>query len=316
MNARPSGGLALLALILVTSATWTEAATATTRLIGVAKVDITPAYPIRLSGYGSRRLESEGIEQRIWAKALAFGSDAEGAAVLITVDNCGVPGEIREEVARRLARQAHLKNERLAISSSHTHSAPCLKGILPNLFSQDIPPAHQEKIDRYTKELTDKLEQVALAALADRRPGRLAWTQGKVSFAANRRTAGGPVDHDLPILCVTDPAGKVRAVLANYACHCTTVSLNKVCGDWAGYAQEAIEREHPGAIALVAIGCGADSNPTPRNTYENARQHGEAIGTEVKRLLSGPLSPLLGRISCRTQPIELPFDTLPTRAEW
>ncbi len=316
MNARSSYRLALLIAVIFASATWTKAAPSPTRPVGVAKVDITPDYPVRLSGYGSRRLESEGIEQRIWAKALAFGSDTEGTAVLITVDNCGVSGEIREEVARRLARKARLKNERLAIGSSHTHSAPCLKGILPNLFSQDIPPEHQEKIDRYTKELTDKLEQVALAALADRRPGRLAWTQGKVAFAANRRTPGGPVDHDLPMLCVTDPAGRIRAMLVNYACHCTTVGFNKICGDWAGYAQEAIERDHPGAIALVAIGCGADANPAPRNTYENARQHGEAIATEIKRLLAQPLTPLVGTISCRTQRIELPFDTLPTRAEW
>ena len=37
--------------------------------VGVAEVDITPDYPIRLSGYGSRRTESDGIIQRIWAKA-------------------------------------------------------------------------------------------------------------------------------------------------------------------------------------------------------------------------------------------------------
>ena len=40
--------------------------------VGVAKVDITPDYPIRLNGFGSRRAESEGVTQRIWAKALAI----------------------------------------------------------------------------------------------------------------------------------------------------------------------------------------------------------------------------------------------------
>ena len=43
--------------------------------VGVSKVDITPGYPIRLNGFGSRREESEGITQRIWAKALAIGAD-------------------------------------------------------------------------------------------------------------------------------------------------------------------------------------------------------------------------------------------------
>ena len=72
------------------------------RPVGVASVDITPDYAIRLSGYGNRRLESEGVELRIWAKALAFGSDAEGPGVLLTVDNCGIPDAMRAEVLSRL----------------------------------------------------------------------------------------------------------------------------------------------------------------------------------------------------------------------
>ena len=46
--------------------------------IGVAQVDITPDYPIRLSGYGGRRTESEGVTQQIWAKALAIDDTRPG----------------------------------------------------------------------------------------------------------------------------------------------------------------------------------------------------------------------------------------------
>ena len=35
--------------------------------IGVAKIDITPGYPIRLTGYAVRKTESEGTEQKLWA---------------------------------------------------------------------------------------------------------------------------------------------------------------------------------------------------------------------------------------------------------
>ena len=130
----------------------------------------------------------------------------------------------------------------------------------------DIPAADQAHIDRYTRELIDKVEKVSLAALKDRRPATLAWGQDKATFAANRRTKGGPVDDDLPFLVVTDTKGNLRAILANYACHCTTLGGNftQICGDWAGYAQEYLEAEHPGAIVLTAIGCGADANPNPR----------------------------------------------------
>src|SRR5690242_6749402 len=105
----------------------------TTRQAGAAAVDITPDYPVRLSGYGSRREVNQGVAQHIFAKALAIGSDEEGPAVLVTVDNVGVPAMIRDEVVRRLAAKSKVRYERFAIASSHTHCAPMLVGVLPNL---------------------------------------------------------------------------------------------------------------------------------------------------------------------------------------
>src|SRR5688572_21329913 len=160
--------------------------------IGVASVDITPDYPIRLSGFGFRRTESEGVTQRIWAKALAIGQ--EQPVLILTVDNCGVSAELVTEVARRLQTSHGIPRERIAVTCTHTHTAPMLRGVLPNLFGEPIPPEHLERINRYTDELTDNLEKVATAALADRRPARLSWGIGAVKFAVNRRSKDGPVD--------------------------------------------------------------------------------------------------------------------------
>ena len=77
---------------------------------------------------------------------------------------------------------------------------------------------------------------------------------GPVAFAVNRRTKGGPLYHDLPVLVARDPKGKVRAVYTSYACHCVTLSDNKISGDWAGYAQQAIQAV---ADALTAHGFAA-----------------------------------------------------------
>ena len=295
--------------------------------VGVAQMDITPDYPVRLNGYGNRRTEFEGVEQRIRAKALAFGTSEEKPAVLVTVDNCGVPEWIRTELLKRLARHG-LQSERFAICSSHTHSAPMLNGLLPTIFGVPIPQEHQRNIDRYTREFTDKLEQLVLTALAERKPSFVAWTKGEVKFAKNRRKPTptgfqnaeypeGPVDHELPLLRVTSPDGKLCAVLANYACHCTTSGFNKIHADWAGSAQLAIEKAHPGVVALTAIGCGADQNPYPRGTYELADKHGQSLADEVTRLLKeGKFTSITGPITGRTKRIELPFDKLPTRAEW
>ena len=287
--------------------------------IGVAKVDITPDYPVRMTGFGARTKTSAGVDHPIFAKALAIGTNAEKPAIIVTVDNLGVGEVIVEELAGRLAKEAGIERSRLAVASSHTHSAPALKGIAPHIFGKPIIDEEQTAIDRYTEELTDKLELVCIKALENRAPGRLSWTQGKVTFAFNRRTKGGPVDHALPILRVSGQDGALRALLVNYACHCTTINpdVNKIDGDWAGYAQAAIEADHPGCIAMTSVGCGADSNPirAKEGSVVLAKAHGQEIAEEVGRLLQGEWKSLSGAVDTSFKRLTLDFDTLPTREE-
>jgi len=286
--------------------------------VGVAKIDVTPSYPIRLTGYASRKTESEGVTQHLYAKAIVIGSDEARPVLLISVDNCGVPASLRDQVAARLRKKKHLDPNRIAICSTHTHCGPCIEGFAPNIFGGPIPPEQQARVTRYTRQLTDALEKVALQALEDRKPSRLSRGQASVGFATNRRTKGGPVDHDLPVLFVTAPDGSLRAVLTSYACHCTTLGgeFNQVCGDWAGYAQEYLERDHAGAIALVALGCAGDANPKPRSKLELAQQYGQEIASAVNQLLTSNLCPVEGELVCHTKRVELAFEELPTRAEW
>src|SRR5262249_54325453 len=161
-------------------------------------------------------------------------------------------------------------------------------------YGMDIPAADQAHIDRYTKDFTDYLEQTALAALKDRHPCKLAWGQTSAGFGMNRRTKGGPVDHDVPVLVITDLHGSLEGLLVNYACHCTTLDGREVrmCADWAGFAQQYLEESYPGTIALTAIGCGADQNPDPRTGMDLAERHGHELANAVSNLLAQPLMPL------------------------
>jgi hypothetical protein len=298
--------------------------------VGAAQVDITPEYAVRLSGYSSRRKESEGVAAKIWAKALAIGDASRGGpALLVTVENCGVPGTLVEAVYARLE-PSGLRREQLVVSSSHSHTAPWLEDFAPFLAGDLLPVEHGQRMKQYARELEDKLVQVASEALGKQQPARLYWAQGTVGFAANRRVlkdgrwAGfgvqpdGPVDHRLPVLVAKGPDGRPIAVWANYACHCTTLGgdFNQICGDWAGYAQQSIEADFPGAVSLISIGCGADANPEPRGKLEFCRQHGRALADEVKRLLAGQLTPVDPHVTCRLTHVDLPFDQPPPRAHW
>lgn len=296
--------------------------------VGVAEIDITPEEPIRLTGYGSRTAPSEGVRGKLWAKALAFGD--RRPSVLIVADLVGVSRELTEDVARRLGKGG-VERPGVAISVTHTHTGPSIAGVLPHILNSPITPEQQTVIDRYTRSLTDKLEAVALAALRDRRPARLGWSQGKAGFAANRRvlkdgkwvafgvTPGGAVDHDLPVLTVRAPDGAVRGVLVNYACHATTLEGrdNFVHGDWPGVAKELIQQRHPGAIALVTIGTGADSNPNPRGGgLTDVDKNAQEIANEVDRLFNTSERPITAPPSGQFRYIDLAFAPVPARTHW
>lgn len=299
-------------------------------LAGVSTIDITPEEPIRLTGYGNRSSPTADVRQRLRAKALAFGASGGRPSILITSDLIGVPRHVGDEVARRLE-PAGIRREQIAVSATHTHTGPMLSGNLPFIFGAPIPPDHQAASDRYTKQLIDKLERVARAALADRRPARLSWGQGRASFASNRRVLKdgkwtafgvnptGPVDHDLPVLAVRAPDGRLRALLVSYACHATTLEGrdNFVHGDWPGAAQALLETRHPGAVAMVAVGTGADANPNPRGGgIPDVERHARAVADEVDRLLSGPMRPVTAAPVGRYSVIDLSFSSIPGRQEW
>ncbi|HUR58839.1 MAG TPA: neutral/alkaline non-lysosomal ceramidase N-terminal domain-containing protein [Opitutaceae bacterium] len=295
--------------------------------VGVAKIDITPELPIRLSGYGNRAVEATRGETKLFARALAIGSDAQQPVVLITVELIGIGEPTTEAVAAALREKHGLPRERLAISATHTHTGPALADVIPFMFSKELPSEEQGRIDRYTAGLRGKLIAVASAALADRKPARIAWGQGSAGFAAQRRkivdgkvTFGvepaGPHDHALPVMKITDERGTVRAVFANYACHCTTLAGgdNFVHSEWAGDAALRLEAAHAGAVVLFGIGCGADSNPNPRGV-PSVPVHGATVANEIQRVLAGAMRPLGAVTNASFRRITLDLDHAVTRED-
>jgi len=301
-----------------------------TMLVGVAEINITPDGPILLAGYGERKSESEGVLQPLRAKALAFGDDEKGGSyILVTVDLIGIQYYMTKEVAKRLSKKIGIDPSRFVICTAHTHSGPEIGNLL-NHFSRQLPPEEIGRIDKYLEVLTNKLEQVSLEAMKNRKLAKVSWGQGKAGFAMNRRKVvdgkavgmtgvpKGPVDHALPMLRISDLDGKLRAVMVSYACHGTTLGgdVNKIHGDWIGEAQRLIEENHPGAIALVSLGCGADANPEPRLKMEYTTQHGKAVADEVEALLASDLKPLTSLPIGRFKIIQLPFQHVPTVKEF
>jgi hypothetical protein len=287
-------------------------------------VKITPPTPFWMSGYAARTHPSEGVEQDLWAKALAL-RDGEGRlAVLVTTDLIGLPRVLSGEVAERVRERFQVERSQLVLSASHTHCGPAVRKNLAVLY--DLGEEDRRRVDAYGAFLVERLVEVVGAALRDLAPASLSAGHGAVGFAVNRRAPtpegvkigvnpGGPVDHDVPVLKVAARDGSLRAVLFGYACHNTTLGgdFYRIGGDYAGYAQAAIEGARPGATALFMMLCGGDQNPDPRGTLDLAVQHGRTLATEVVRVLGSPLRPV--RPPVRTALETVPLDFVPhTRA--
>ncbi len=287
--------------------------------VGLAKADITPTVPIRMNGFLVRKQESTGARHAIWAKAFAFEDASQTPRILITVDTLGIPQSMTTALHARLEKKIGLRAENLAITASHTHTGPMIRGCAPNIFGEPIPDEAWKVIDTYTHFLLDQLEQVAIDAWKNREPSTMDWGIGEVGFAKNRRDAKGPIDHDLPVLVIRDLRGKVRGIYTSYACHCVTLGDRLIGGDWAGFAQIQLERRYPGIVAMISIGCAGDQNPQgeiARDRADLAEQQGMEIADEVDRLVRARLRPIQGDLYCQSHFVSLPFDTLPSIEEW
>ncbi len=293
---------------------------------GVARVVITPQELMWMAGYGARDKPAEGKLQDLYAKALALESPAGARLVLVTTDLVGLPAKLTESVAGSLRDTYGLARSQIMFTSSHTHSGPMLAEEYPVYPVPGLSSQEEEKVRRYTQWLPGQLVQVVSQALADLAPAKLAWGTGRAGFAVNRReptpkgfingtNPAGPVDHNVPVLRVESPDGRLRAVAFGYACHNTTLSDYQWCGDYAGYAQEYLEAAHPGTTALFFMGCGADANPLPRRTVELCQKYGRQLADAVETGLKDNMRPVVGPVRSAFSRVDLPVDKLPTREE-
>jgi enamine deaminase RidA (YjgF/YER057c/UK114 family) len=285
---------------------------------GLAKADITPDGPIWLAGYGARTKPSAGVLHPIYVKVLALEDDAGAVSVLVTSDILGFNRDMADTVASQAQSKFGLPRSRLAINSSHTHSAPVTGNVLRPAYPYD--DSQQQVIDKYTAKLLAQTVAAIGSAIQDLSPAAISFEQGLAGFAVNRRRVGhreypGSVDHDVPVLRIAAPDGKLRGIVFGYACHATSLSQYEVNGDWPGFAQAELEHSHPGAMALFVAGCGADANPLPRRTVELSRMYGKILAAAVDAVLGGKMRPVEGSLRAAFELVDLPFQQPPTREE-
>lgn len=248
---------------------------------GAASIVITPERPLRMAGYGGRTDPADGTVQDLFAKCVTFEDQQGQRVAIVTLDLIGVLAELRSAVVEQLGEKHKLPPHAVLMNASHTHCGPA--------YGRD-------DARDYFEQLTQKIVRVAGESIERLQPATLSYSVARASVAMNRRTRSatgflnhpnplGPVDHSVPVLSVRNPDGELQTVVFGYACHNTTMGFLKWYGDYAGYAQEYLEADHPGVTALFMMGCGGDQNPYPRSELKFAKHHGRTLATAVEAAL-------------------------------
>jgi neutral ceramidase len=294
---------------------------------GLAKENITPENGLWLAGYATRTKPADGKLMELWAKALALEDAAGHKAIIVTTDTLGIPQSIYLHTLASVKEKFGLDPQQVILSASHTHCGPVLRNALYDAYPLD--EQQRELIEKYSQVFEAKLVQAIGDALGDLSPAELSARAGETNFAVNRRnnTEGkvpkllqegalkGPIDHAVPVLTVTGADGKLRAVLFGYACHNTVMSFNKWSGDYAGFAQLALEKSHPGAQAMFFMGCGGDQNPLPRGKLEIAERYGSMLAAAVEEAMREKGRDLSPQLATSIEMVKLDLGPEPTKAE-
>lgn len=223
--------------------------------VGIATADITPEGSVWMAGFAARKKPSEGVYKPITASCAVFDNGVTRLAFM-ALDLCKIEETPYLMDLRAAAQAAGIAPQHVMINFSHTHSGPDLY--------------HKENA-AYAALFKARTDPLFAAAVADLQPAILDYAVGSCTMAVYRRRLGKdgryvgwgaephkPIDPDVPVLRITSPEGKVRAVLFGYACHPSTMGDQRVGPDYVGYARDWLAAAYPGCVPVFFQGCGAD----------------------------------------------------------
>lgn len=215
---------------------------------GVGRVDVTPATPTYLSGFGfclgtpDLCRSAAPAHDPLYASAVALADTQTGELVVfVGVDMIGLfpyDGDvIQAQTQIRMAEELgiYFQGERIMPSGSHAHSTPDTTGLWG-------PLAGAGRDDVYVKQLIDGIVESAVLAVKDLQDVTLDWGKGT---SPNSDEDGIVVDEDLFVIRGKTPEGVVRFTMTRWPGHPTTYGSDNlsVSADWPGTFRVKMEAE-------------------------------------------------------------------------
>ena len=306
-----------------------ESTTGSTLLVGVAETDITPPVGFPMAGYYHERL-AEGTIDPLKAKAIVF-RDGDTAGALVVCDLIGIATDLSREVRRRVSEKTGIPENNIAISATHSHTAP---DYMKELYLYLGKEKQEELRFTYIEKLIGGSVDAIVQAHANAKPSSLASGSATqttpVSF--NRRfvmrdgsvqtwqalsnpdvvRAAGPIDPEIALFAIRNSEDDTtRGILSNFALHLDTVGGMRWSADYPFFIERTLRKAcGSDVISIFGTGCCGDINHAdPSTTVRNKADFiGNSIGTSISEQLA-QLTPLENtRLTVKSQVVQLPLE--------
>ena len=273
--------------------------------VGAAEIDITPDFPVELSGFALRPQPSSGVEDSIFARALYLEGGAE-RLLWIACDVIAFDRELVERFRAWAGNELNFEPRQVLLSATHTHTAPAT--IHLTAAGQYSP--------RYVALLEEMLHQVARRATAATEPCDMIHAHVSIELAIDRR--GTPTAHVDPFVSALawkrrDGRG-YQAACVNYAMHPVSFGrdFNRISADWCGSTSRAVSGALEGSpITLVSNGAAGNLNPPEMGvSAEKVAEVGRSVGEALAAGLRGAKPRAAEVFQVRSMTVALPLDHL------
>jgi len=263
---------------------------------GVSKVNITPAEPVRMSGYAARTEPFKGVHDDLYASAVVFENSATKACI-ITADVIGFSNEFVDETRKMIERETAIPAMNILITAAHNHGGPRTRA-----YGEE--PSENEKA--YVISLQEKMLELAKGSNEKLQPVHIGVAKGTCRMNVNRRARhaeggvwlgrnpGGVCDSEVGVIRLDDLSGKTIGLMVNWPCHATTGGQENymITGDWPGAAARELEKAFPDAVVLMTAGASGDINPIygPNTSFNDIDAIGQTLAGEVISICENTLS--------------------------
>lgn len=200
---------------------------------GWAKSNMTPSYPVPLSGYGDRKgALSIGVHDSVWVRGFVFDNGVNKTA-LITLDALLVPPSVTYELKKRLP-EIDFSLENVFLSATHTH---CSYGAwadswIGNQFAGEFD---QQVVD----DISDAIISTIQKALYNVDHAKLGFSKYDAGELIHNRLVGekGIIDPWFRLIKIQKESGEI-GLITTFAAHATCLSGSEM----------RFSRDYPGTL--------------------------------------------------------------------